>query len=119
MVGGVSLIVNFRIMDYGHEALANTEPSQTLGRPIEVVPISAFSQGANQSVDTSQLKLSVDDGLNPIINSDSTDAVPGGSRAMSGTETHPALVKLSQTKSFRMYGLKQVCVPLPFSGLSV
>ena len=53
------------------------------------------------------------------IPGDSTDAVPGGSQAMSGTETHPALVKLSQTKSFRIYGLKQVCVPLPFSGLSV
>ena len=34
------------------------------------------------------------------------------------TEANSALVKLIQTKSYCTYGLKQVCVPFPCSGLS-
>ena len=38
--------------------------------------------------------------------------------AAAETEANSALVKLTQTKSYRTYGLKQVCVPFPCSGLS-
>jgi hypothetical protein len=86
---------------------------------MEVVPFSAFKLRANQLLDSDPLKLNVGDGLNPIVNNVFTDVVPGGSGAASGTGTHSAQVKLSLTKSFRMYGLKQVCVRLPLSGLSV
>ncbi|EDR09220.1 uncharacterized protein LACBIDRAFT_326644 [Laccaria bicolor S238N-H82] len=63
---------------------------------------------ANQLLDSDQLKGIVDDGKNPFVDNDSTDAVPGGSGAASGTGTNSALVKLSLKKSFCMYGLKQV-----------
>lgn len=53
------------------------------------------------------------------LNASNSKPGEGEKLAASETEANSAVVKLTQTKSYRTYGLKQVCVPFPLSGLSV
>ena len=55
-----------------------------------------------------------------MINLEASNSKPdvGEKDVVFETEANSALVKLTQTKSYRTYGLKQVCVPFPCSGLS-
>ena len=52
------------------------------------------------------------------LNTSNSNPGVGEMDAPSEAEANSALVKLTQTKSYRTYGLKQVCVPFPCSGLS-
>ena len=52
------------------------------------------------------------------LNTSNSKPSVGEMDAPSETEANSALVKLTQTKSYHKYGLKQVCIPFPCSGLS-